>query len=99
MTTDFVTCKLIFSLGIIKDEEQLNELLKKYTDDFSIANFYPEKEIGCNKTTVAIIDVPQKIVTLLLKEKIVKEIDLMSSFSARSTKDCSDGGCGCPPKG
>ncbi len=88
MTIDFVTCKLIFPYNTIT-REGLEKLISKYTKDFEIANFYPDREIGCNRISFAVVDVPQKVVQSLLKEPSIKEIDPMNTHSKPSkSHDC-----------
>jgi len=92
-----VTCKLIFPFGSVT-REQVEQLLKRHTNDWDIANFYPEKEVGCNKMTFAVVDVPEDVVPSLLKESVVKDIDLMFTTKRRSLKVECCGGGGCGPK-
>ncbi len=95
---EFTTCKLVFPAGTTK--EQIEALLGKHTKEFSIANFYAEAEMGCNKVAYAVVDVPEKAVHELYNESIVRHVDLMTSYVRRpsNAEDCS-GGCGCAPKG
>ena len=90
------TYKLIFQHNSIT-KIQLEELLSKYTKDFSVANFYPEMKIGCNTITFAIVDFPQAILTSLWKESIIKNIDAMFTTKRISltAECCSTTGCGC----
>jgi hypothetical protein len=92
------TCKLIFPFGSITSKEQVATILSKHTKDWSIANFYPEMEVGCNKMTFAVVDVPEKIIPDLMKEHAIKDIDMMFTAHRRSIKMecCEKGGCGCP---
>ncbi len=79
-TVDFVTCKLIFPYGTIT-REGIEQLLSKHTKNFEIANFYPDREVGCNRISFAVVDVPQKVIQNLLKEPSIKEIDPMNTHS------------------
>lgn len=95
---DFVTCKLVFPAGTTK--AQLETLLEKHAKGFSIANFYPEAEMGCNKVAMAVVDIPEKAVHDLYNESVVKHVDLMTSYGKRpsNAEDCGSG-CGCAPRG
>jgi hypothetical protein len=91
---DWATCKLIFPFGSIT-EEGVRQLLAKYTGDFAVANFYPDREIGCNHTTFAIVDVPQKVIQQLHHDARIQEIDPMTTYSKKPSKECDGGSCGC----
>lgn len=92
---DFTTCKLIFPVGTIT-KEQVSDLLKQYTSDFSVGNFYPEIEVGVNKICFAVVDIPRDIIPRLMKEKIINDVDLMASYTAQFApkQGCGSGGCG-----
>jgi hypothetical protein len=97
-TETFITCKLIFNNA--KSKEEAGLIISRHTKIFEIANFYFEREIGCNKVTFAVVDVPEVAVKLLFNDKAIKNVDLMTSSGKRPTggEDCS-GGCGCAPTG
>ena len=86
---DIVTCKLIFPCGSIT-KIQLGALLRKYTADFEIANFYPE--IGIKSVTMAVVDIPREMVPVLYKNNALKSIEVISSGSKHKfNQSC------CPP--
>jgi hypothetical protein len=90
-------CKLIFHYGKINNIEQITELIGKYTNEFSIANFYPDRQIGSNRTTFAVVNIPQNIIPKIINNELVKDIDLMESGSiAYKNKDsCCGNSCSC----
>jgi len=89
---DFTTCKLIFPYGTIT-EEGVKQLLATYTEDFTIANFYPDREVGCNRISFAVVDIPLKVMQKLANDSKVKEIDPMTSYSKKpSNAECCGGG-------
>ncbi len=85
---DYTACKLVFPVGINKP--MVIALLSKYTSDYSIANFYAEKEIGCNKIAFAVVDVPHNIIPQLFRDEAITGIELITSYNSASSK-C--GGC------
>lgn len=91
---DYTTCKLIFPFGTIT-EEGVRQLLAKYTEDYSVANFYPDREVGCNRITFAIVDIPLKVMQQLANDSKVKEVDPMTSYSKRpsNAECCNSGSC------
>lgn len=89
---NFTTCKLIFAYGVTK--EDVTKLLAKYTEHGSIANFESDRTVGCNRTAFAVVDVPDLVIHKLVNDKIVKDLDLMSSYSMPMTGECGSG-CGC----
>lgn len=95
----FITCKLVFHN--VKTKEEAGLVISRHTKIFEIANFYFEREIGCNKVTFAVVDIPEVAVKLLFNDRAIKHVDLMTSSGKRSTgaEDCSGGGCGCAPTG
>jgi hypothetical protein len=83
------TCKLEFEVGITK--EQVCELLSKYTAEYCIANFYPEREIGCKSVAFAVVDLPPKLLPQLYKDGAIKWIETLMSFHepARDAAACA----------
>lgn len=96
------TCKLVFEPGTI-NREQLETLLRKYTDQYQIANFYESMFVGKNRVSFAVVDLPEKhIANIVNNESIIKHYDFMYSGNGPTNKEeeCGDGGCcggGCNP--
>ena len=92
------TFKLVLNEGTTK--EQLYDLLKKRAEFFEIVNFYANQQIGRNKVSYAMVDLPQECIFNLSKDKIIKNIERIESSGMRpsDSEDCGGGGC-CTPKG
>ena len=70
-----MTYKLIFQIGI--QEKDVDDLLSKYSKDYIIHNFYPDKQIGCNRIAFAVVEMSQKDADLVSKEKTIKRIEVL----------------------
>lgn len=89
---EFTTCKLVFDYGTTR--EQVEQLLNKHTTDWSIATFNPDQQVGCNRLSFAVVDVPEAVMQRLNTERVVKIIDPMTSFYRKpSCAEC------CTPSG
>ena len=89
MDENYTTCKLIFPVDT--PESQVKDLLTKYTTDFSIANFYSKREIGCNTIAFAIVDIPYKVITKLFLDEDIKGVEIITSFNGPpKTKECCE---------
>jgi hypothetical protein len=91
---EFTTCKLIFDHGTTK--EVVTTVIEKYTRDFKIANHYPDHTVGCNRIAFTVVDLPMEAMRQLFNDGMVKDIDLMASFSKKPSdaECCGGGGCG-----
>lgn len=87
------TCKLHLPLGTTR--EQVEALLEKHTKQGTIATFVAEHEVGCNKYSFAVVDVPESILSSLAESKLVSSLDPMKSFAMPAFEECA----ACPPTG
>jgi hypothetical protein len=94
---NLTACKLIFHYGKVISIEQIAEIISQYTNEFNIANFYPDQQIGSNKTTFAVINIPQDIIPKIINNELVKDIDLMGSGSIayKNKNSCCGNSCSC----
>lgn len=87
-----ITIKLIFDADTSEDD--VNAVLSKHTKDGKILHFYPNREIGYNIITYAIVDIPAKSLIKFHDDKTVKSIDkMLSNSSETKSSDC------CRPSG
>lgn len=97
---DEVTCKLVFRFGSVT-EQNLPEVISRYTKDFKIINFTPESQIGINKVTCAVVDMPRNVVPKLFSDGIIKDVDLITDNDIKNaddgcgSSDSCGGGCSC----
>lgn len=89
-----LTVKLIFPFASV-NAESLPLLLSKYTNNFNIANFCAESDIGINKITFAVVDLPSDVVPKLFNDGVINDVDLIADNSVKCASDrkCSNGKC------
>lgn len=104
--TQLSTCKLVFEANSITRDD-LEKMLRKYTDRFEVCNFYPAMFVGNNKICFAIVDLPESAIpSVVNNESKIKSYDFMYSGNGPGGDEeecepgaggCGGGGCGCSP--
>ena len=93
---EIITCKLVFKHGAVS-VLNLPSILRRYTEKFDIIHFYPESEIGINKVTVAVVDLPRNVVPQLWETNLIKDTEIIADNDIKHADDgsgCSKGSCG-----
>jgi len=88
---DYATCRLIFPPGTA--ETVVGEVLSKYTKDFSVANYYPEREIGCLRIAFAVVDIPHQIIPQLHRDEAIQGVETMMTFNGAPKSKCAPADC------
>lgn len=82
------TCKVVFKNSEITQQEA--ELcIKKYTTDFFVHNFFANREIGANKITYIMVDLPNEYIPKIFNDGLIKNVDIMQPGHKRSSDCCS----------
>jgi hypothetical protein len=85
--TNKVTCKVLFPVGTPKEDALA--ILHKYDSCATFANYYQEREVGCNKMAFGVTDLEFVQLEMIQRDLHIKAIEILNDTHGVRSKEGS----------